>query len=134
MKTKYEPVVFEDSQGNPISNDPLWLAQQRLAQAGVELPEDNSAELEAQLNQKNEEIESLRAALAAKEAEEASDLEPDDEAPKADVDDDGNRTYKELDSRGLKALAGEREVDISGLKTVGEVRKALIDADAAAKA
>lgn len=46
------------------------------------------------------------------------------------VDENGKRTYGELDAKELKALASERGVDISGLKKVGEVRKALIDADA----
>lgn len=59
----------------------------------------------------------------------ASDDDNLDKEPQLDAD--GNRTYGELDGKELKALAEERGVDISGLKKVGEVRQALIDADAA---
>ncbi len=41
--------------------------------------------------------------------------------------------YDGLDAKALKALAAEREVDITGLKKVGEVRAALTAADAAAE-
>jgi hypothetical protein len=118
-KEEYQPVVFEDSQGNEISNDPVWLAKQRLAEYGVDAS-DNSAEIAA----KDAEIEALKAQLAAAQTPAEADEEETDEA--------GARTYGELDSKGLKALAKERNVDIAGLKTVGEVRSALVDADAKA--
>lgn len=126
-------VVFEDPDGNEISNDPRWRAQQTLAQAGVEVQsaDAGSDALQAELDAKNGEIEALRQQLAAAQAQEAEDdLEDDDDGPQPDVDDNGARTYKELDGKGLKALAAERNVDISGLKKVGEVRSALIAADA----
>ena len=129
-KEEYQPVVFEDSQGNEISNDPVWLARKRLADAGVEPSSTNSAHLQDELDEKNAEIEALKAQLQAKQAEE--DALEDDEAPDEVKDEAGNRTYAELDSKGLKALAGERNVDIAGLKTVGQVRAALVDADAKA--
>ena len=34
-ETKYEPVVFLDSAGNEISNDPVWHAQKVMREAGV---------------------------------------------------------------------------------------------------
>jgi len=52
---------------------------------------------------------------------------------KSDADDDLGDDYDDLNGKELKALAAEREVDISGLKKVGEVREAL-RADDAAKA
>ena len=36
MSTEREPVTFLNSAGETISNDPLWLAQQTLSEAGVE--------------------------------------------------------------------------------------------------
>jgi hypothetical protein len=89
----YKPVVFEDSQGNEISNDPVYQAQKLLEQQfgangrQPRYPDDES-------------------------------LVPDDE-------------YNDMNGAELKKLAKERGVDISGLKTVGEVRTRLREADAA---
>lgn len=93
MSTDYEPVVFENSLGETISNDPVFHAQRTLAAAGVQgygrqLPTDSD------------------------------DAMPDE--------------YDDLKGNELKALAKERGVDITGLKTVGEVRAAFRTADAEA--
>lgn len=101
-------VVFEDSQGNEISNDPKWHAKHLL---GVE---HSDGELAA----KDAEIEALKAKIAALEAADESEGEEP-------------RDYAELDQKELKALAAERDIDIAGLKTVGELRQALVNADAA---
>ena len=50
----------------------------------------------------------------------------EDEAQKDDGDD-----YDKLDGKALKALAGERGVDIKGMTKVSEVRAALREADKA---
>lgn len=48
---KYEPVTFEDSQGNTISNDPIWLAQQTLKAAGIGDEPETEAEAEAEVDE-----------------------------------------------------------------------------------
>ena len=116
---KYEPVVFLDSAGNEISNDPVWHAQKTLRAAGVSF-EQSQPDAQARL------LEQQNAATD----DDDEDL-PESE-PEAQLDDDGKRTYKELKSPELKSLAASRGVDITSAKTVGDVRKALIAADTAA--
>lgn len=89
----YEPVVFENSLGEQISNDPVFLAQRTLEAAGL---------------QNNR----------------FAPFGGDEPMP---------GPYDDLNGKELKKLAEDREVDISGLRTVGEVRKAL-EADDVAKA
>ena len=48
-----------------------------------------------------------------------------------DSDEEIGDEFEDLGGKELKALAKEREVDISGLRTVGEVREALRAAAAA---
>lgn len=103
MSDKYTPVTFLDSEGNEISNDPVWLARRTLAQHGVEDITETSTE------------------KASAEAEATSTS--DDESIAED--------YSKFDGKQLKELAKERDISIKGLKTVGEVRQALIAADAA---
>lgn len=86
MAEKHKPVTFTNSLGEVISNDPIFLAQQTLARAGMG----------------------------------ASD---------ADQSIDGDNPYADLGGKELKALAKERGVDITGLKTLGQVRDALVAAD-----
>lgn len=124
-ETKKDYVTFENSLGEEISNDPRWHAERVLADAGVEGEKDQRiAELEA----------ALREATGSSEVRSADDaeMEGDDDTPDVDPA-TGTRTYKELDSKALKALAAEREVDITGLTKVGQVRQALVDADAGRK-
>ena len=117
---KYQPVVFLDSAGNEISNDPVWHAQKTLRAAGVSF---ENSQPDAQARQ-------LEAQNAATEDDD-EDLESEASEPEPAVDADGKRTYKELKAPELKSLANTRGVDIAGAKTVGDVRKALIAADAA---
>jgi len=94
---KHEPVVFEDSRGNKISNDPVWLAEQTLKNAKAAMgAEDPTAS--AQGTDKNNEL---------------IDTSP----------------YADMDGKALKAAASDKGVDITGLKTVGEVKAALIAFD-----
>lgn len=128
MADTNEIVVFEDADGNEISNDPRWKASKLLADSGVDA-ESNAAAIQEQLDAKDAEIEALKAALAAQQVEDS--LEDDDaDEVEPDLDEAGARTYKELDGKALKNLAGERGVDISGLRKVGEVRAALVANDA----
>lgn len=123
-----EFVTFLNSAGEVISNDPGYRARKYLEEHGE--PEDNSEELEA-LRVANEakdaELESLRAQLAAAQANSAGvddDDEEEDDAPEKDE-------FTGLGGKELKALAKDRNVSISGMKTVGEVRTALRAAKAA---
>lgn len=117
---KYEPVVFLDSVGNEISNDPVWHAQKTLRAAGVSF-ENSQPDAQARL------LEQQNAT-----ADDDDELETADTEPEVDTDDSGARTYKELKGADLKSLASTRGVDITGARTVGDVRKALIGADAEA--
>lgn len=96
---KHEPVVFLDSAGNEVSNDPVWHAQRTLREAGVgqaqdeDLPGDydglSGAELKALAKERGmniagiKKVSELRAALEAFDQNESSD---DDES--GDSDDD----------------------------------------------
>lgn len=119
-KTNQDRVTFLNADGEEISNDPRWLAEKVLADAGVEtsgptaLEQDQAAE-----------IERLKAALAA--AEKSPEIE-DEENPQGD--------YSEVKGQALVNLAKEREISLkhedgSALKA-GEVRAALIAQDQAA--
>lgn len=105
MKLKHTPVIFKDANGNLITNDPVLKAHQTLG-------EDISEYL-------TEPPSSTGVGTATRAA--------DDE----EIDTD---PYNDLNGKELKQLAGDRGVSIKGLKTVGEVRQALRDADAAAEA
>lgn len=122
--TTEEPgeVVFLDSEGNEISNDPVWHAKRTIeARGGAVTFADSQPE-----------------ALAAELKKQAADddaLGDDDESGKdQDLDEAGHRTYKELDAKALKAEADAREIDRSGFTKVGELRAALIEADNTARA
>jgi sRNA-binding protein len=116
---KYEPVVFLDAAGSEISNDPVWHAQKTLRSAGVSFDNSQPDAQARRLEQAN-----------ATTPDDDDELEAEDAEPEVQVDDDGNRTYKELKAAELKSLANSRGVDIKGAKTVGDVRKALVGADA----
>jgi len=118
MTKSYQPVYFENSLGEKISNDPVFKAQQTLLAAGVGFADSQPLAAQDQLKR-----------AAAQDDDSLPDNDDDDTPP---TDGDGFRTYEELDGRQLKAEAKTREVDISGLKKVGEVRAKLIEADKAA--
>lgn len=104
MSDNYVPVVFEDSLGNEISNDPVWLARRTLEQY----------QATAGYNQ---------GPLVP--ASQQDDGDDDLDAP------EGPEDYKGLNGTALKELAAERGVDITGLTKVGQVRSALIEDDTA---
>jgi hypothetical protein len=117
--TTHKPVVFLNSLGEEISNDPVWHAQQTLAQYGQPFAG----------SQPNDLVRTLEKAAAPEDDE---DLDDDDTTPPVDAE--GIRTYKELNQTQLKAEAKERQIDISSAKKVGDIREALRQADIAAKA
>lgn len=114
-KQEEEFVTFEDSQGNVISNDPRYLAKKTLEEAGYGITFTQSSPEQQHQN--------LRQAAGVSDDEELGE-----------DDNDKVEDYKTYDGAALKKLASARGVDISGMKKVGEVRKALMDDDAAKSA
>lgn len=121
-KDKYEPVVFLDSAGNEITNDPVVKARQTLSAMGV-----GSDERDA-------EIESLLQQLAAlqESQSQSDDDEDDDESSDSEDEENGQGTQtidlESMDGKQLKAFAGERNIDITGLTKVSEVRTRIAEA------
>lgn len=105
-------VTFLDSEGNEISNDPRWLAKKTLEDAGFGVSFNQSQPIQA----------NTRMAQAA-------GVSNDDDDELGEDDEDRTEDYKSYSGSELKKLANARGVDISGLKKVGEVRKALMAAD-----
>lgn len=125
MAPKHEAVTFLSATGETISNDPVWLAERTLREAGVEDTTNNSDELREELEAKDRELEALRAKLAAVEAQE--ELEDEDE--------DESKDYADVKGKALVDLAKERGISLkhedgSALKA-GEVRAALAAQDQA---
>lgn len=125
MAKAEKPVTFLSAEGEEISNDPRWLAERTLREAGVEATDDNTEELRQELAAKDQELEALRAQLAAKELEE--NLEDDGEEDETD--------YSKITGKDLVDLAKSRDIalkheDGSSLKA-GEVRAALAAQDQA---
>jgi len=106
-------VTFLNSRGEEISNDPRWHAQKVLAGAGM-TPVNSSLV---------EENESLRAQIAALQASQADSQGVEDDH-EDDGDDDAD-AFSAMGAAELKAYAKENDIDIKGLKKVGEVREAL---------
>lgn len=109
-------VVFEDSEGNLISNDPRFHALQQLGvdmSQGVSFDQSQPAEAEER---------------TAKVANSTPQPKTAPAVTSPHTDDDGNRTYKELEGKDLVAFAKERGVETKGLKA-REVRQLLIDQD-----
>lgn len=98
--SEHQPVVFENSQGEEVSNDPVWIAQKTLERYGV---------------QQGVAFGQVRPERPA-----------DSDEPLLDTS-----KYNDLSGAELKKLAEDRGVDISGLKTKGQVREALATADEA---
>lgn len=122
-KEKYEAVTFLSADGEEISNDPRWLAERTLREAGVEVEADtDSEELRKELEAKDQELEALRAALKAKEAEELED------------DDKSEGDYSDIKGKDLVDLAKTRNIELTvdGKKlTAPQVREALAAQDKA---
>lgn len=124
-KEKYQAVTFLNAAGEEISNDPRWLAERTLREAGVEVSADaDTSELTEEIAAKDAEIEALKAALAAKEAEESLDDE-----------DEPTGNYSDVKGKDLTALAKERGISLKGEdgknKTAGDVRAELVAQDQA---
>lgn len=110
--TNKDYVVFEDSNGNEISNDPRWQAERVLKQQG-------GVDVDAQ----QAELEELRAFKAAHEVS-----EPPNALENA-------QDYSAITGDDLAKLAKERGIELTkddGTKMkAGEVREALAAQDAA---
>lgn len=107
---KNESVVFLDSAGNTISNDPAFLAKKLLSEAGVDEPQVDLDEIRASVRA---EIEAEMAAAAAEENGQKDPSDKDDE-------------YSSLDGKALKELAKERGIEIpSDVTKVGQLRDLL---------
>jgi hypothetical protein len=124
-------VVFEDSQGNEISNDPRWKAAKTLEAAGVEVGKSDSltdAE-RAELEELREFKRTQGVAQAPNEFNGTADVEEQEE----DDDDDEENPYAEVKGAALATLAKERGIKLTaedGTKLkAGQVRAALADQD-----
>jgi hypothetical protein len=121
MATTEDYVVFEDSQGNEISNDPRWRAARTLKNSGVDV-DAQAAELE--------ELRAFKRAHEVAQAPNEFTGTADVEEPEDSDDDDAENPYAEVKGAELAKLAKERGIDIKGLKA-GDVRDALAAQDAA---
>jgi len=117
------PVVFEDSQGNIISNDPIYMAQKTLFEAG----QGEDPDIAIRAAQKASGKKSAKAAPAATPEPEESD---DDEViDNGSEDEEPAEDYKSYKGQALTDLAKERGVELTKGITAGEVRAALIAQD-----
>jgi len=121
MATTEDYVVFEDSQGNEISNDPRWRAARTLKNSGVDV-DAQAAELE--------ELRAFKRAHEVAQAPNEFTGTADVEEPEDSDDDDAENPYADVKGAELAKLAKERGIDIKGLKA-GDVRDALAAQDAA---
>lgn len=117
-------VVFEDAEGNIISNDPLYLAKKRVFEAGQGVDPDE--EIRA--------IQSGKKAKASKSDDESTPSDDDEAITDDESEDEAPRDYKDVSGKDLTDLAKERGIDLTENKTVGAVRAALVAQDEAAKA
>lgn len=115
-------VLFEDSQGNTVSNDPRWKAAQTLKASGVDVD---------QVARDAAELEELRAFKRAHEVAQAPNEftgTADVEEPEDD-DDDAENPYADVKGKDLSALAKERGITIEKGMRAGDVRNALAAQD-----
>lgn len=121
----YKPVVFENSLGEEISNDPNYLAMKQLQQAGISFAGSQPTDLQA----------GLAAAQGEQESPNASSLSDDPDSEVEDSEDDEPRDYTDLKGKALGAYAKERGLslkdDDGNAKTVGAIREELIELDKA---
>jgi hypothetical protein len=122
-------VVFEDPQGNEISNDPRWRAERTLREAGVEVNSGLSDAERAEL----EELRAFKAAQGVAQAPNEFTGTADVEEPEDGDDDDAENPYAEVKGAALANLAKERGIkltDEEGNKLkAGQVREALAAQD-----
>lgn len=119
-------VVFQNSAGEEISNDPRWHAKRVLEANGGTDPNTEKDDIIAQLQAQLEEMQAK--GLAPKGAGDDDEIETEAEQ---DLDEAGHRTYKELQAKELADLVKTREITIEGKKTAGAARAALIADDTA---
>lgn len=114
-----EYVVFEDSQGNEISNDPRWRAARTLKNSGVDV-DAQAAELE--------ELRAFKRAHEVAQAPNEFTGTADVEEPEDD-DDDDESPYADVKGADLSKLAKERGITIVKGMKAGDVRNALAAQD-----
>jgi len=100
IKMPDDVVIFQDSNGNEISNDPRFHAIKTLENSGVSF--------------ENSQPEQLAQAATNSGVEKA----------------EGPKDYKALDAKALKAEAKERGIETKGMTRVSELRDALAADDA----
>jgi hypothetical protein len=116
-------VLFEDSVGNVVSNDPRWKAAQTLKASGVDVD---------QVSRDAAELEELRAFKRAHEVAQAPNEftgTADVEEPEDDEDDDAENPYADVKGKDLSALARERGIEVVKGMRAGDVRQALAAQD-----
>lgn len=128
-------VVFENSAGEEISNDPRWHAERILGlnqDAGV----DEAARLAEEERRELEELREFKrthgVAQAPQDPSFTGDADDDDDPDEDDDETEAPGPYDEVKGKDLSALAKERgiELTVDGKKlTAPEVRNALAAQD-----
>jgi hypothetical protein len=115
-----EIVVFEDSQGNEVSNDPRWHARRILG-----IQQENG------IDPRDAELEELRAFKAAHDVAQAPNSITDEgvEDPDEDGAPDQENPYVDVKGADLSALAKERGIEVVKGMKAGDVRNALAAQD-----
>jgi hypothetical protein len=115
-QTDDDIVTFLNSAGEEISNDPRWHAKRTLEAAGIQSPAVSSA-----LVAENAALQARIAELEAAAASHGVDEDIDDD----DDEDETEDQFRKMSGKELQAFAKENDLDIKGLKTVGDVRSRL---------
>lgn len=122
MADSTEYVVFEDSAGNEVSNDPRWRAEKLLG-----------LQKEQGVDPRDAELEELRAFKAAHDVAQAPNSltgeGPDEEEPDDTDAPDEENPYASVTGKDLSSLARDRGIKIEKGMKAGDVRNALAAQD-----
>lgn len=122
MADSKDYVVFEDSAGNEVSNDPRWKAEKLL---GIQKEQGVDA-LQAELEELRE---FKRAHDVAQAPNQLTGEGPDEEEPDDTDAPDAENPYASVTGKDLTSLARDRGITIVKGMKAGDVRNALAAQD-----